>query len=492
MERGLLAIGGIRGGSGKTIVTLGIIRALQRRGLKVASFKKGPDYIDPAWMSLAAGSTCYNLDSFLMNDECLRETLLSRGAECDIAVLEGNRGIFDGFDVDGSHSLAEIVVRFNMPVILVVDCAKSSRSIAAVVYGCQKFDRRLRIGGVILNRIAGERHRRLISSAVEKYCNIPVLGAIPRITHLKLSERHLGLVPVYEHENPGAMIDEFGDVVEKNADIDAIVRLSHSMHRPSIKSFIGGRRGVSCNPASIRVAKAQVGRGRREDAAEVTDSAREKKPVIGIFSDAAFNFYYRENFEALQRHGAGIVLIDSMSVAPLPRINALYIGGGFPETHARQLSANVNCMNAIRSFIESGMPVYAECGGLIYLSRTIRVNNESYPMVGIFPLAFELSKSPEGHGYTIFTVDGENPYFTKGCEVRGHEFRYSRIVNTDEAASLPMVFTMQRGRGIINMRDGLIYKNTLATFSHTHALSRNVSWMQSMVALARRYADTPA
>ncbi len=480
-----VAVAALRGGSGKTIVSLGLIRALSKQGLSIAPFKKGPDYIDPAWLSLAANLTCFNLDSFLMNEEMILSSFVNRNPHSDIALIEGNRGLFDGYDVEGTHSFAELVKLLNVPLVLVVECTKSSRSVAAIVHGCNTFDENLSLSGVILNRIAGERHKDLIKSAIEKYCRVPVIGILPRIPSLTLHERHLGLVPVYEHENPGKLIDQLGDVVTDNVNLDEIVRLAAPGSRVPMREEVLQK--ITVKPfAAITNSQSSARHAADHVLNDDPDQDAPGAPTAGIIRDQAFNFYYPENIEHLSRSGIRIVELDSLYGAPGVGIDALYIGGGFPETHADRLSKNTDFRLWLKDLIEDGLPVYAECGGLVYLSRSLKVGDMKYPMVGIFSLDFEVAKAPEGHGYTIFEVSADNPYFPAGTVARGHEFRYSKIVNIDEAAGLDYVFKMQRGRGIIKGRDGILYKNALATFSHTHASGINIRWIDSLADMARK------
>ncbi len=466
--RNAIAIAGVRGGMGKTVVTIGLIRALRRRGYTIAPFKKGPDYIDPAWLSLSAGRNCHNLDTFLMDDETTRNVFLSGNIDAEISVLEGNRGLFDGYDVQGTHSFAELTKLLNIPVILVVDCTKASRTIAALVLGVKMFDPDLQVNGVILNNIAGERHRALITEAVEKFTGLPVLGSVPRIPAIRAQERHLGLVPVHEHEGPLELVDELGDVMERALDLDRLLAVSGAKKAPT--------QVVSLDFSTDAFTPVEnTGRGK---------AVSFERPRVGVMRDSAFNFYYRENIEALVKAGAEIVQISPLNGSSFPEVEALYIGGGFPETHASRISSNSSFNTALRKQIDAGLPVYAECGGLIYLSNAILVGGERYPMAGVFPMIFEIASSPQGHGYTIFSVDDDNPYYSRGAVVRGHEFRYARIINTDDLAALATVFVMRRGTGIINKRDGAVYRNTIATFCHTHALSENVNWPEKLVELA--------
>ncbi len=457
-----IAIAGLRGGSGKTLASLGLIAALERRGISVAPFKKGPDYIDPAWLSLAAGHECHNLDTYLLDTDTITRSYLARNSDCPVALVEGNRGIFDGVDVEGTHSIAELAKLLGLPVILVVDCAKASRTVAAMVRGCQVLDPDLALRGVILNRVAGERHRSIVAGAIERYCSVPVLGAIPRIAGLDLAERHLGLLPVHEHPEPGRIIGMIADAVEVSVDIGRVIAIMERHEYPSLTP----------NPEAASAAS------------PFPDSAGSSGPAIGIIRDSAFNFYYPENIQALRCRGARIVGIDSMRDARLPAVDALYIGGGFPETHAGKLSANGSLMESIRGAVEKGLPVYAECGGLVYLSESLEVNGTEYPMAGVFPLRFSVTKKPQGHGYTSFTVDRGNPFYPSGTAVRGHEFRYSRLAGVTAAAET--AFSMERGTGLMDGRDGILRNNALGTFCHTHALGRGVSWPEALVSLARK------
>ena len=474
IRRGI-AVGGIRGGSGKTLVTVGLIQALRNRGMKVAPFKKGPDYIDTAWLSRASGEHTYNLDTFLMEPERVREMYQQRNSTCDIAVIEGNRGIFDGFDVSGTHSFAEMVKLLKIPLILVVDCTKSSRTVAALVQGCLNFDSGIDFGGIVLNQIAGTRHRSIITGSIEKYTSIPVIGAIPRISGISMRERHLGLIPVHEHADTDETIGMLAKVFEDNVDMERVLQIS----QPREKHFKALRDRIR----TVKISGPCV-----SDVNDVTDlKVDNESPVVGIFMDPAFNFYYRENIDSLVKNGATVREINAMEEKTLPDIDALYIGGGFPETHATMLSRNREFISSLRERIEKGMPVYAECGGLVYLSDSLTLKEEKYKLAGIFPFEFELADTPQGHGYTIFTVDSENPFYKTGIEVRGHEFRYSRMINPDAFSATDTVFAMNRGTGIAQNRDGVIYKNVLATFIHTHSESRNVEWTGALVRLADKW-----
>jgi len=466
---GAIAIGGLRGASGKTIVSMGMIKALSDSGYSVAPFKKGPDYIDPAWHSLSSGKPCHNLDAYLMNQKDIHHSFHTSNGNCDIAVIEGNRGLFDGFDIDGSYSFAELVKDLNIPLILVVDCKKASRTIAALVHGCMTFDPDLSIRGVILNNYAGKRHKDVVKGAIEKYCKIPVLGAIPRINDLPLNERHLGLEPIYEHDNPQNLLLELSNSIKDNIDIPAVIKIAETYpgRKKSLFSF-----------------------SKKTNKQKKIEKSDQNKVTIGVFKDAAFNFYYEDNLKKLKDCGAEIKFLDSMKDKDLSGIHGLYIGGGFPETHGQKISSNKSMLYEIKQYVENNLPVYAECGGLVYLSQSIEDDNSSYPMCGIFPLRFKLSKKPVGHGYTIFKVSSENPYYPLNTIVKGHEFRYSKILNPDELKNINTAFTMERGKGLDGKVGGLTYKNVLATFCHTHDLTPESSAMTNLISAAVEYKST--
>lgn len=472
-----IAVGGTRGASGKTIVTLGIIRTLLQHGYTVSPFKKGPDYIDPAWLSLAAQNQCRNLDSFLMNDDIINKSFSYFSSKYDISIIEGNRGLFDGLDIAGTYSFAELVKLLDVPLILIVDCKKASRSIAAMVHGFHTFDPELSIQGIIINNFAGPRHKKIITESIETYCKIPVIGAIPRIPELLLDERHLGLEPIYEHRNPEKIFDLLDPVFSEAIDIEKIIEISETPSFRNIRNLPAAHTpdtAQDITPPSVN--SAEILFDDVHEAPAVSNIVIPRKR-IGIIRDSAFNFYYIESLEILEKY-TDVMYINALADSRLPLIDSLYIGGGFPETHAQQLSDNITLRDDIARFIEDDFPVYAECGGLIYLSQAIISETGEHSMVGIYPYRFELSEKPVGHGYTTFQVDKETPFYHTGDIVKGHEFRYSRIINPNDCADVHTAFAMQRGQGIMNKRDGALYKNALATFSHTHPFSLNANWIK--------------
>ncbi len=455
-----LVIAGVRGGSGKTMLSLAIIAGLRsQRGLKVVPFKKGPDYIDAGWLSVSAQKPCYNLDPFFLSGETIINSFVSH-ARGDIAVIEGNRGLYDGMDSGGSYSTAELSKLLRAPVVLVIDCTKMTRTAAAVVLGCMQLDNEVAIKGVVLNQVAGERHERIVRESINKYCSLPVLGVIPRLAAGDIPERHMGLIPYQEHPDTVKVIALAEEIAGKYLDIDAITRIAMAaepLNTPEIRSLRSGVQGVIVK--------------------------------IGVVRDSAFQFYYPENLEELEIRGAEIVDINALTDVRLPDVDALYIGGGFPETNALRLAGNTGFRNSVRDMAERGLPVYAECGGLMFLGESLSVEGEKYPMAGVLPITFDMKKKPQAHGYTIAEVDRPNPFYPPGTLLHGHEFHYSAVTGIAEEALQHSAFSMQRGRGIKDKRDGICYNNVLGTYTHVHALG-SPEWASGLINCAVKYRST--
>lgn len=458
-----LTIAGVRGGGGKTTLSLAVIASLRaHRGLTVTPFKKGPDYIDAGWLSAAARRPCYNLDPFLITKDRVLDSFLShfRG---DIAVIEGNRGLYDGMDADGSYSTAELAKLLKSPVVLIIDCTKMTRTAAAVVLGCMALDREVKIKGVVLNRIAGSRHEAVIRASVEKYCGLPVLGALPKLPAGDLPERHMGLTPLHEHPDTEGSLRLAEEIARSYLDMEGIAAI-----------------GMSAEPLAPEGTATLVERAAEEASARSGPASVR----IGVIRDTAFQFYYPENLEELEKGGAEIVDINALSDDRLPDIDALYIGGGFPETNALALAKNERFRESVRAMAEEGLPIYAECGGLMFLGESLMIDGVSYPMVGIFPLAFAMHPKPQAHGYTVAEVDRENPFYPVGAVLHGHEFHYSSVVAAAE--DRPTVVALRRGEGIGNKRDGIVYKNVFAAYTHIHALG-SPQWTAGLLRQAAAY-----
>ena len=462
---------------------MGIIAALTQRGKTIAPFKKGPDYIDAGWLALAAGRQCYNLDTFLIQKETILKSFSCYSQASDLAVIEGNRGLYDSIDRDGNTSTAELSKFLDLPVILCIDGTKTTRTMAAVVLGCQQFDPGVKIRGVILNRVAGKRHENNLRTCIEHYCHIPVLGAVPKLRKQPFPERHMGLVPTPEHAWAKTSVDEIAAVISKHLDLEGILEIAQS----------GG--GAAPNGQPVREQQRIEVPGRNNASSKFPSDVCVEKyvvvgdtPKIGIIRDSSFQFYYPENLEALEAAGAELIFTSPLAETVVPRVDALYIGGGFPETHAKQLAGNITYRNQIRDLAEKGLPIYAECGGLMYLGERLLLEDDTYDMVGLFPLVFDLHKRPQGHGYTIVSVDHENPFFEVGTEIRGHEFHYSKAIEYRGSMDL-LAFQVQRGAGLINGRDGICWKKVLATYTHIHSLGTPL-WARSMVENAVSYRKT--
>ncbi len=435
-----LVVAGLSGGSGKSVVAVGITAALAGQGLAIAPFKKGPDYIDAGWLQMAAGHECHNLDPYLMTEAIIKRSFVEHASGKDFAIVEGNRGLFDGVDVEGSYSTAQLATMLAMPVLLCIDCTKTTRTVAAMVLGCQQLGASIKIAGVVLNRIGSARHEQVVRQAVEHYTDVKVVGAIPRMGRDIFPQRHIGITPCPEYVGALEAVQALGRDICEYVDLSLVKDLAEHLCAESVGSNYD----------------------------MWSDEGRERVR-IGVIRDAAFQFYYPENLRALELCGADLIEINALDMDELPEIDGLYIGGGFPETSVRKLSANASFRHSVKERIERDLPVYAECGGLIYLGESLEVGGVKHPLVGVFPAQFRMETRPQAHGYTIIEALEGNPVYGAGSEVKGHEFRYSKVVEWlghDEN----LVFHMKRGTGFAMGRDGLVYKNCLALYTHVHAL----------------------
>lgn len=501
-------IAGLRGGNGKTVISLGITAAWRKMGLNIAPFKKGPDYIDAGWLSKAAGRSCYNLDTFMCATNQVARSFLRHAALSDIAVVEGNRGLYDGIDLEGRTSTAEIAKLLSLPVVLALDCTKSTRTMAALLLGCLHFDPHVRIMGVILNRVAGTRHENKVRDNIRRFCNIPVFGSVPKLKQEDFPERHMGLVPSDEHELALGSIDAAGRMAAKYIDLDGLYRACLAAAPPvaDIQNAAGTpqKDPVLCahclgevDPSDPRnplgPCRSSAGPDpcdpplHRDNRPHPEISLTDEKPVIGVIRDSAFQFYYPDNLASLEESGAALKIISPLKQSDISGVDAVYMGGGFPETHAAQLADNQGFRRRLKELARQGMPVYAECGGLIFLGQSLVLDGKTFPMADILPVSFGLSRRPQGHGYTQAEIVQDNPFFEKGCIIRGHEFRYSRILDIDYRKT-DMAFSMIRGKGIVDRLDGFCKENVLGTYTHTLSTCAS-SWSSAMVAAARAFKN---
>ena len=462
-----LVIAGMAGDSGKSIVSLALLRALLGSATRnpgeaeVRAFKKGPDYIDAAWLSYVSGAPARNLDTWLMGFDGAVQSFAANATRNGFNLVEGNRGLFDGVDASGTHSTAELAKALRAPVLLVLNVTKMTRTSAALVMGCQHLDPDLRIAGVILNCVASKRHEKVVRVAIEKACGIPVLGAIPKLRSEALPQRHLGLVTPEDH--PGvAQLPAVLDEIAAHLDLARIREIAAE---------------VDALPSAERSCPAL---------ANVTESAVR----IAVIRDAAFSFYYEDNLEALRQAGTELEFVSALRDSALPRdIDAVYVGGGFPEVHAAALEANSAFRLSLAQAVAGGLPVYAECGGLMLLSRAIRWDGKRHAMANVLPFEVEVGSAPQGHGYVEMTVDRENPFYPVGTVLRGHEFHYSRVAVASEAPQTACA--VQRGTGVRDKRDGVIANNVWASYTHVHAKG-TPEWATAVIGLARRHRTRQA
>ncbi len=446
-----------RGGSGKTILSLGISRCLSNQGICVIPFKKGPDYIDSAWLAKASRQPCYNLDPYLMSNETILKSFCMRRQNGSFCLVEGNRGLFDGVDEQGSRSSAELAKLLSSPVILVMDATKTTRTMAALALGCKIFDSDLNIAGIVLNNIANARHKRLTTVTIEQTTDIPVIGAIHRLKEDPMPMRHLGVTPYNEYENAEKNLEYIASLINEQVDINAILKIAQSA--PPLTY-------VTTSPPPL--------------------CTFTKKLRIGVIRDAAFQFYYPENLEALEKGGADLIFIDAISQQDLPSLHALYIGGGFPETQAVKLSQNLSLMQQMRTAIENGLPVYAECGGLMYLGRHIHWKGMKHSMLQVIDWDFVLQDTPVGHGYCTLEIMQNTPFYKAGTVLKGHEFHYSRPVPLNGPNPGKLNARVVRGHGFDGKSDGLCHKNIFGTYLHIHALSHS-EWAQGLLQQASNF-----
>jgi cobyrinic acid a,c-diamide synthase len=449
--------------SGKTSVSLGLTAALVGRGLAVQTYKKGPDYIDPLWLTRAACRPCYNLDFFTQNQDEIKSCFAAHMINTDIGLIEGNKGLFDGVDVEGSDSNAALATMLGAPVVLVIDTGGMTRGIAALIQGYLGFDSNVNIAGVILNKVGGTRHESKLRAALERYTDIEVLGAIGRDSALKIPERHLGLVPANEASQAGAaddMISRLAASINAGVAVDRVIEISAT--------------------ADLLSSSVQIR----------TDSVTTLPTVsIAIARDAAFGFYYQDDLDAFRRAGAKLIPFDTINDAYLPKADGLFIGGGFPETHLAALSANQGLMAEIRQALVNGMPAYAECGGLMYLARDIRWNDHYGKMVGFIPANVVVEKRPQGRGYMLLEDSGNGlwPATNGGHNSHGtpvHEFHYARLENLEKQPIY--AHKVLRGTGIDGENDGLMINKLLAGFAHHRSTVAN-PWVERFVSYVRQH-----
>ncbi|MCC6608730.1 MAG: cobyrinate a,c-diamide synthase [Burkholderiales bacterium] len=435
--------------SGKTTVALGLAAALARRGLAVQSFKKGPDYIDPLWLGAASGRACRNLDFHVTPREELVREFARHGAAADVCLVEGNKGLYDGLDLQGTNSNAALARLLGLPVVLALDARGMTRGIAPLILGYQAFDRSIAIAGVVLNRLGGSRHEAKLRAVIEHYTDVPVLGAVHEDPRLVIAERHLGLMPANEAAAAQARIAAIAATVEAQVDLDrllAATRAAAPLEPPAPLPAPAGRR--------VR---------------------------IGIARDRAFGFHYADDLDAFARAGATLVPFDTLRDARLPKVDGLFLCGGFPECFMAELEANAPLRAALRRAIEAGLPTYAECGGLMYLARSLAWRGERREMVGAIPGDAVMHDRPVGRGYVRLAETAAHPW-PGGAPVACHEFHYSSLENL--APGTAFAYRVERGHGTDGAHDGLVRGNLLASYAHLRSTGA-CDWVGRFTAFVR-------
>ena len=431
-----IVIGGATSGVGKTSITCSIIYALQKNGFSVQPFKVGPDYIDPGYLSSISKNETYNLDAWLMGENQLLNSFTSN-SKSDMSVIEGVMGYYDGFGGDSNYASTHHVASITKsPVLLVLDASKTSRSIAATALGFLKFHKNSRISGIILNKIGSKKHEFLCRSALEK-TKIPIIGVIPKNPLLNMSSRHLGLISTLESNVLKKQIKKVSKIISENIDINQIIKIAKNS----------------------------------------SDLTKKSKPVfkkttttIAVALDTSFNFYYQDNLEALRREGAILKFFSPIKDKKIPKCDGIYIGGGFPEILGNSLEKNQTMKKSIKKLSEDNLPIYAECGGLMYLTKFILSENKKYKMIGLFDAETKMTKKIMLN-YTKGKIISKTPISEKLLNFQGHEFHYSRLDSVSSDSKF--VYTLEIGQGIKKHQDGLIQDNTLASYGHLYFDSSN-------------------
>lgn len=536
--------------SGKTTVSIGLTAAMTQSGRIVQPFKKGPDYIDPMWLGRAARRPCYNLDFNTMTHAEIVRLVGARAAGADVRLIEANKGLFDGVDLEGSDSNAALATLLDVPVLLVLDTVGTTRGIAPLIQGYIGFDDKVTFLGVILNKVGGPRHEGKLRAAIEHYTDVPVLGAVGRDDELAISERHLGLTTPGEVSLLDDKIANIAAKISSGIDMAAILDLARGGAADAVTApAVRGANAVTAAATSARQAEPEPSSplavsapGPVSAPSPVPVPAAARSPLrIGIARDAAFGFYYPDDMEALEAAGAELVPINSMRDAGLPDIDGLFIGGGFPETNAAPLAANKSLRTDIRRAIEGGLPTYAECGGLMYLCRSIHWDGVSHDMLGVIPGVAVMNKRPQGRGYARLReraempwpqlagagaeADAEQPAVTAteqiaenavagasagrqphaqqapmspagahlapqfpaphfpSHEFPAHEFHYAGLQNLE--GDPDFAYDVLRGHGIDGVHDGIVMHNALANFAHLRDTGVN-HWCRRFVAFIRQ------
>jgi len=455
-----LIVAGTSSGVGKTTVNIGLMAALSEKGYNIQPFKVGPDYIDPGFHTLVTGNKSRNLDSWFLNRNGICEVFYRAAKDADLSIIEGVMGLFDGYssknDIGSTAHIAKIL---KTPIILVINAGKMARSTLAVIYGYKNFDPELNIAGVILNNIGSQRHYEMLKDPIEEELKIPVLGYLPREKEIELSERYLGLVTTYETKDLGGLVNRLRGLVNQYMDLDKLVHLAKNVEPlPEYKSNI------------------------------FSNNQLENKVDIGVAYDEAFNFYYQENLDLLAESGANLIYFSPLHDSNLPEVDGIYIGGGFPENFLEELAKNVQLKMQIAELVEKGLPLYAECGGVMYLTKEIKdFNGKNYPMVGIIPGRVEMKKKLQALGYKEIIAVRDNILLKKGEKIKGHEFHYSNL--KELSPGIINAYQVMASRGKKEREAGIIYNNLLASYIHLY-FPANIKVVERFINKCDEYKKT--
>jgi len=426
-----IVLAGTTSGVGKTSITTAIIHGIRKRGYSVQPFKVGPDFIDPSYLSAVAGRPARNLDPWLMGLKGVEKSFV-KNSDADFSIIEGVMGFYDGFSGDSNFSSTYHVAKIlKTPVILVLDASKTARSIAAIALGFTKFQKNSQIVGFILNKIGSKKHEELCKQSLTSL-KIPVLGVIPKNPELVMESRHLGLIPVREQKTLQSKIVKIAKSMSEFIDIDKIIQI--------------GKKTTSLPPSQV-------------------EHRIKPKTTIAIALDESFNFYYQDNIDALRIIGADIEFFSPVSDSKVPNCDGIYIGGGFPEVIGNSLEKNQQMQKTIKKMAENDFPIYAECGGLMYLTKSIDYGSKKFKMVGLFDATTKMQKRLKLN-YTKAIVSHDCLISNTANTIQGHEFHFSEL--GDVPRDSKFAYDLSIGVGIKNKKDGLIQNNTLASYMHIH------------------------
>lgn len=441
--------------SGKTIISLGLSRILSDLNNEIQTFKKGPDYIDMGWLSLSSRKNCYNLDFNTQTNEEI--VSLYNEKKLKVNLIEGNKGLYDGVDLDGKNDNSALSILIDSPVILVIDTQGITRGIAPLLQGYINFEKKCNIQGVILNKISSERHENKLINAVKKYTDLKVLGAIRKNKDLEIAERHLGLIPANEKNLASKKINKISNIIFNSIDQNEFSKIGIEFKEKKIQKIKKNIYSIPNNKAKIK---------------------------IGIFQDSSFGFYYSDDIDNFKKYNIKLVNINAQVDKNIKNVDALFIGGGFPEIHAAKLEKNKILMNEIKKHIKNGMPCYAECGGLMYLSESIIFKDKKFKMVGIIPGSVYMSEKPIGKGYVVLKVKKNHLWnMKKNMIINAHEFHHGNL-RLNENNKINFSYSIRRGYGINGKSDGIIYKNLLANFIHLRH-TKNYPWIKYFIDFIR-------